>query len=147
MQITLNQTEIETALRRYVNDQVNVKDGNEIVIDLKAGRGDNGFSAIIDIVPASETVTSSAKPLGLAEKTKPTKPAQTTPTAPTQDAQEASQEAAGEAASETATDAGPEPETPAPATDAGEELPGEDAAEVPAAPRSLFASLGKPRNN
>lgn len=146
MQITLNQAEIETALRRYVNDQVNVKDGNEIVIDLKAGRGDNGFSAIIDIVPASETVTSSAKPLGLAEKTKPTKPVQTTP-ALVMDAQEAAQYAAGEEAAEPATNAGQEPETPAPATGEGEELSGEDAAEAPAAPRSLFASLGKPRNN
>lgn len=52
MQITLNQTEIETALRRYVNEQVNIREGHEIIIDLKAGRGENGFSATIDIVPA-----------------------------------------------------------------------------------------------
>ena len=49
MQITLNQAEIETALTSYINDQVNLKEGVQIVIDLKAGRGPEGFSANIDI--------------------------------------------------------------------------------------------------
>lgn len=66
MQITLNQVEIETALKAYINDQINIKDGMEITIDLKAGRGPEGFSATIDIsAPAKKapvTVTEAVKP-------------------------------------------------------------------------------------
>lgn len=66
LQITLNQVEIETALKAYINDQINIKDGMEITIDLKAGRGPEGFSATIDIsAPAKKapvTVTEAVKP-------------------------------------------------------------------------------------
>lgn len=55
MQITLNQDEIIAALTAYVGKIINIAPGNEISIDLKAGRGENGYSATVDIVPASET--------------------------------------------------------------------------------------------
>ena len=54
MQITLNQDEIIAALTAYVGKIINIAPGNEISIDLKAGRGENGYSATVDIVPASE---------------------------------------------------------------------------------------------
>lgn len=52
MQIQLNQVEIETAIRNYVHEQINVREGMQIDITLKATRGDDGQTAIIDIVPA-----------------------------------------------------------------------------------------------
>ncbi|MNO13150.1 hypothetical protein D3C76_27760 [compost metagenome] len=54
MQITLNQLEIEAALKAYILNQININDGMEIVIDLKATRGEAGTTAIIDIVPRVE---------------------------------------------------------------------------------------------
>lgn len=52
MQITLNQEEIELALDAFVRSRINVADSQTIVFDLKAGRGDNGMTATLDIVPA-----------------------------------------------------------------------------------------------
>ncbi|WAK44952.1 hypothetical protein Fifi067_00032 [Erwinia phage Fifi067] len=60
MQVTLNQQEIETALKTYINDQITIKDGMEITIDLKAGRGPEGFSANIDIAPPKTPVKGQA---------------------------------------------------------------------------------------
>ena len=51
MQITLNQDEIEQAIIAHVKSCINVADGTTIAVDLKAGRGDNGFSATLDIIP------------------------------------------------------------------------------------------------
>ena len=54
MKIIIVQAEIEQAIRDYINSQLNVKDGHEIQIDLAATRGENGFTATIDIVAASD---------------------------------------------------------------------------------------------
>jgi outer membrane biosynthesis protein TonB len=51
VQITLNQSEIEQALKNYILEQININEGMEINIDLKATRGDQGTTAIIDILP------------------------------------------------------------------------------------------------
>lgn len=79
MQITLNQLEIETALKAYINDQVNLKEGVSIVIDLKAGRGPEGFSANIDISApgkSAQTATVAVKQTAtVAEAVKPAKAA------------------------------------------------------------------------
>lgn len=56
MQITLNQDEILTAIETYVRSQINIADNQEIAIDLKAGRGENGYTATLDIRPASAGV-------------------------------------------------------------------------------------------
>lgn len=50
MQIILVQTEIEEAIRDYVNARLTVNDGQRIDIDLKATRGDAGYQAFVDIV-------------------------------------------------------------------------------------------------
>ena len=156
MQITLDQNEIETALRNYVNDQVNIREGQEITIDMKAGRGENGFSATIDIVPTGTSKPQpEAKTLNIAEKTARaprgqaseakssedtsgtgTTQAEPTPeTAPVTDqaGQEAVQNAAGDEAGEKA--------------DAGT---GETQTEQESAPKpttGLFANLKKPQNS
>lgn len=53
MQITLNEAEILTALENYVRKQITISEGQTIAIDLKAGRGENGFSATLDIIDGS----------------------------------------------------------------------------------------------
>lgn len=153
MQITLNQTEIETALRRYVNDQVNIREGHEIIIDLKAGRGENGFSATIDIVPADglpkasepASAATSTKPLGIQDKVR-SKPQPATPTVSEESVPETTQEAADEAVTQAATDASPEPETAAMNQDDGETSETDEEAPPTEKPKSLFAKLQKPRN-
>lgn len=57
MQITLNEAEIFNALESYVRGQIAIKDDQAIEIDLKAGRGENGFSATLDIVSAGAVST------------------------------------------------------------------------------------------
>lgn len=49
----VNQDEIEQAIIAHVKSCINVADGTTIAVDLKAGRGDNGFSATLDIIPAA----------------------------------------------------------------------------------------------
>lgn len=61
MQITLNQDEIIEALKEYAFRVVNVAPGNDINIDLKAGRGENGYSATLDIIPQQLTSTHDPK--------------------------------------------------------------------------------------
>lgn len=52
MQITINQEEIEEAIKTYVATQgINV-DGKDVSVSLVAGRGANGMSAAIEISPA-----------------------------------------------------------------------------------------------
>lgn len=51
MQITIVQTEIETAIRNYIKSQITVNDNQKIDIELRATRGAEGFQAMIDIVP------------------------------------------------------------------------------------------------
>lgn len=51
MRITLNQEEIEEAIEKLILDQVDVPDDIRIDIDLKATRGDEGYTAEIDLLP------------------------------------------------------------------------------------------------
>lgn len=61
MIITLNQVEIETALKQYIGRQLTLADGVEMAIDLRATRGDQGQTAIITInevaAPATPVAT------------------------------------------------------------------------------------------
>lgn len=49
LQITLNQTEIEIAVKNYIQKRMVFKEGTDIQIDMKASRGAEGFTAIIDV--------------------------------------------------------------------------------------------------
>lgn len=150
MQITLNQVEIEAALKAYILNQININDGMEIVIDLKATRGEAGTTAIIDIVPrteqkaeavkpvASRTVTAQAKEV---VKEKPAAVATTSMAQVVEEAQASEPEtSAEEAGQETAAQAEAE------SADAEE---AEEAAPAPAgsARPSLFATLNRPKNS
>lgn len=49
MQITITQTEIERAILEYMSRRINIVDGTHVEIEMKATRGAEGFSAVIDI--------------------------------------------------------------------------------------------------
>ena len=68
MQLILPQSELEQAIKNYVNDLMNVKDGTELSIDLRAGRGLDGFTATVDIIKS-----------GMANPAKTVVPAAVTP--------------------------------------------------------------------
>lgn len=74
MQITLNQDEIESALRAHITSQVNIREDQELALELKAGRGENGFSAILDIrTPTSEPAAEPAAKEPAVKKPRKTK--------------------------------------------------------------------------
>lgn len=52
MRIIIVQAEIEAAIEQYVRNQVDIKEGQEISIDFKATRGEDGATADINIGPA-----------------------------------------------------------------------------------------------
>lgn len=62
MQIVLQHEEILEALKEYANRIINIAPGNDITIDLKAGRGENGYSATLEITP--QRLTESHDPKG-----------------------------------------------------------------------------------
>ena len=74
MKVMLNDAEIKVALVDYVVGQGIDVSGKEVVVDMTAGRGENGFSANIDIVDArvesatvsdkTEAVPTESNPLG-----------------------------------------------------------------------------------
>lgn len=51
MRVTITQAEIEHAIELFITDVVDVPDDVRIDIDLKATRGEEGYQAIIDLVP------------------------------------------------------------------------------------------------
>lgn len=51
MQITIVQSEIEDAITSYIKSQITVNDDQEISMDLRAGRGAEGYTATINISP------------------------------------------------------------------------------------------------
>lgn len=54
MRVILNQQEIETAIENYILENVTVPDDHRIDIDLKATRGDEGYTAEIDLLHFKE---------------------------------------------------------------------------------------------
>ena len=51
MQITISESEIKAAIRTFIHAQIKINPDMKIEIDLKATRGPEGTTAIIDIVP------------------------------------------------------------------------------------------------
>ena len=127
MQITIVQSEIELAIKQYIHQQINVREGMEIEIDLKATRGEAGMQAIIDIVPASAK-TAEPTPLNLVKKIAVAKEEpKAAPEVPFET--EAKDAPEAESAEDTKTDDA-----------AGEEAPAEGARQ------SLFGGLKRPVN-
>ena len=148
MQITLIQSEIEQALKNYINDIMSVKDGMEIEIQLKATRGEEGTTAIIDIVPqkpkaprgsrTSGEVPAKAEPVKTAAA--PAKAEAAPAVAEAEPVAESVAEAEADDAEQVAEQA-QEPEAQEPAPVEAEQAPAEEAPR-----KSLFAGLSKPQN-
>ena len=146
MQITLTQVEIEQALKSFINEQVKINDGVTIGIELKAGRGVDGFSATINIGSVVEVIQPAPVVHQPIPRTKTAKPESATvvETVKTQTT-EAIAPAAGSvttAGTDTGNSEQPDPE-PAEQTVAGEVI--DEPTPAPAA-RSLFSGLQKPVN-
>ena len=150
MQITLIQSEIEQALKNYINDIMSVKDGMEIEIQLKATRGEEGTTAIIDIVPLKTKPARAARVSGETSGKSDTVRAAAAPAkvdpAPAQVAVEAEPvaESVAEAEADDAeqvAEQAQEPEAQEPAPVEAEQAPAEEAPR-----KSLFAGLSKPQN-
>lgn len=120
MQITLTQAEIEQAISNFVTEQVNIREGHTLDIELKAGRGPEGYTATIDIVAPTDTVV-------------PRRPAVKTETVA---------KAASEPEPET-----PDTTTAAVEEEQTGNQEEEVAAESAEAPKSIFKNLNRPRNN
>ena len=142
MQITLIQSEIEQALKNYINDIMSVKDGMEIEIQLKATRGEEGTTAIIDIVPQKPKAARGGRSSGeIPAKAEPVKAAAAPVKAePAQAVAESVAEAEADDAEQVAEQA-QEPEALEPAPVEAEQAPAEEAPR-----KSLFAGLSKPQN-
>ena len=142
MQITLIQSEIEQALKNYINDIMSVKDGMEIEIQLKATRGEEGTTAIIDIVPQKPKATRGSRTSGeIPAKPEPVKaaaaPAKAEPEPVAESVAEAEADDAEQVGEQVIEAEGQEPVQVEP----------ESAATAEEAPRkSLFAGLSKPQN-
>lgn len=167
MQLTIVQSEINTAIERFVRSMIKLEDNVRIDIQLRATRGEEGATAIIDIVeataeePARDPAPVEPKPLAIEETVrKARKPRTTTPAnepAPSNErppADTPSQLVAPAEEEEVPVPAGSvepneeeEVETPA-ASEAveeeNEERANEPVAETPR--QSLFAGLSRPKN-
>lgn len=160
MQITLTQADIETAILTHLNTKLKFEEGFTPSIELKATRGPEGFTAIIDLDDDKSTgkaprqtrqkVEKPADPPAApeAESDKAESVKQTT-------APETAQEAAEVLADEEATAVPDNTSTAEQAADAAEsgqpettDATAEEEEEVSAGekPRSIFAGLSKPRN-
>ena len=55
MQVVINQTQIEKAILDFMHKRINIREGSELLIEMKATRGAEGFSAVIDIIDNAES--------------------------------------------------------------------------------------------
>ncbi len=136
MQVILIQPEIESALRHYLSHRGLVVEGMSVSIEMKATRGDQGFTAELTITDAVDEAVPTPAPAaaakrGLGVATKVTA-ARTAPAANT---------ATEEAAQPTEDEDKPPFDTKA------EEPAAEPEAEAAPAKPSIFANLKKPTNN
>lgn len=73
MQITLQESEILDALEDYVRSKISISESQKIIFDLKAGRGENGFTATLDIVANGSKAPVKSKPVSKPTFSKPEK--------------------------------------------------------------------------
>lgn len=155
MQITMNQADIELAISEFVGRKVRFENGVKPVIDLKATRGPEGFTATIDLTgqaSASDDTPTVSKTVSSVERTPRTPKATglnlSKPAAPTLEtpAPETTQEAAQDATDEPTEDE--QAVRDAESQDAAEgQEEAEDAPPAGEKPKSIFANLNRPRNN
>lgn len=149
MQITLNQAEIEAAVRRAINEKVTI--GEEVAIVLEDGP--NGFTATADLDSEEDRATKPAvkprAPWGSKKAAKATDPVQEKlplEAAATETAQDAQEEAVADPTTVVETEAAAAPEGTIPAASDAAETEAVDEP-IPDKPKSLFAGLAKPKNS
>ena len=54
MRIIITEVEIKEAIQLFITDQITINEGQEIIVDINATRGAEGFTANIDIVSKAE---------------------------------------------------------------------------------------------
>lgn len=74
MQLTLNEEEIKDAIIAYVRSQINIANNQHIEVDMKVGRGDNGYSATLDICPNTAKTESKVVTHSISETPEDRKP-------------------------------------------------------------------------
>ena len=149
MQIILNQTEIEQALVSYIATRLAINEGQEIVVEMTAGRGADGYRATVEIkdaaaatpaVQAPKPTPAPAPAGGITRKPKaedPAKPEQAAAPVEPKPAQAEAQGAAADAPFDGGT-ATSDPESGATADVAEETQQTEKPAEAPAIRKPLF---------
>jgi hypothetical protein len=140
MRITIIQSEIEEAIREKVLSQMSINDGMVLEIDLSATRGDDGFTAEINIIPEAATKTATKK-TPAKKKAAPAPEKAKDKAEPVEEPDQAEEAPVEQEAAET-------PEVEAEASVQMDEAP---AKEVPAEESkptgSIFGGLKKPVNN
>lgn len=158
VRIILVQTEIEAAIKSYVLGQIQLKEGQEVSIDFKNTRGDDGATAEINIgvaaggstktspLPATNAPKLPETPVKTPQATTPVQPAAETSKQPTaaSTAPVATQTAIDEAPVVTPTNGTSVPVT---ANSATETAPAVGANAPAGSGKSLFANLTKPDNS
>ena len=150
MQIILNQTEIEHALVSYIATRLAINEGQEIVVEMTAGRGADGYRATVEIkdaavqapkpTPAPAPAPAPAPVGSITRKPKaedPAKPEQAAAPVESKPAQAEAQGAAADAPFDGGTDTS-DPESGATADVAEETQQTEKPAEAPAIRKPLF---------
>lgn len=61
MIITINQNQIEQAIKNYVNSKMVIAEDQRLDIDLRATRGTEGYTAVIEVVDADAPVSTPNK--------------------------------------------------------------------------------------
>jgi hypothetical protein len=167
MQITLVQSEIEEGIRLFVMRKLTINSGQRIDIDLKATRGDEGYTAMIDIVddsasaqapaPAAPVTEPARRPRGsttavmsptpVAKTERPASVTKTEPAAPVTPVAEPEVATAEAAPAESPVAATTEASVEPPISEVAKKTElAEEAA--PATPRpSLFGGLSAPQNS
>lgn len=67
MQITLVQTQIEEAIRQFVGSRLNLQIGETLDLDLRATRGDDGYTCVVTVNTNNSTPYTNVRPLNITE--------------------------------------------------------------------------------
>lgn len=143
MRVTIVEKEIHTAIQNYIHSIMSIREGCDIKVDLKATRGDHGYTAEIDITPPSD------KPLAIERKVEEARSSDTVDAGSSdengpsggQNTDQPEQEPETEEASESESEQAEE----ASEGTSEESEPEEEEAPAPKK-QSLFAGMDRPKN-
>lgn len=67
MQITLVQTQIEEAIRQFVGSRLNLQIGETLDLDLRATRGDDGYTCVVTVNTIANIPYTNTRPLSITQ--------------------------------------------------------------------------------